>query len=338
MAGMSDSDIGVITPDKQAALALIKDRGAPMTTDNLARALTIVARGKNSNDLRPSGIEEFNLEAPTQPRVSQGSGRVPQGKPSAPARGASGAAPNTEPPSGTIPSANPSTSGGGVGDILPWLLPILGLTSTKQPGANPGSAVGNMFGGGGNVPQVTGTSPTPQARNIPITDQTTRVVDVNMPKGLPAPDAQPQVGFDSTPRPQARTQPIADPGATPPPAAVGGPQPMSMFSDAYTPEAGDELARSLMLAAESRGLAPEHIQALKALANIVTGGPSDSALDESRPAIEALQSMPYTRQQQVMGKMKGNPILSQDFNAYLNPRINRAGDALKSTLRRAPRG
>lgn len=52
-------DIGVMTPEKQAAIALLQSRGAPLTGENLARALTIVYRGANSNDLRPIGDFEF---------------------------------------------------------------------------------------------------------------------------------------------------------------------------------------------------------------------------------------------------------------------------------------
>lgn len=307
---MTDKDIGVMTPDKQAAMALLKDRKVPMTTDNLSRALTIIARGNNSNDTRPSDIDQFNLDAPAAPIKRQGN--APTGQTKRPQVDPASIQPSEQP---TDPLAGAKT-GGGVGDLLPWLIPLLGIARqgvggiqsanpTVNPGAGAGASVGGGIGGEQGVPRL----PAPQGK-------------------LPGPQV--------TPSPMSGEMDLTGQGSAPP--QLGAPRPMSMFSDKYSPEAGDELSRKLMLAAESGGLGSGHVDALKALSNIMGTGPNDAALDESRAAIAALQDLPYVRQQQMMGMMRGNPILSEDFNAYLQPKIKKPGDALKPALKRASRG
>lgn len=131
---LPQSELGEMTPEKTAALALLRDRGAPLTGENMARALTVVYRGRNTNDLRPVG--EFDMDAaPAQQKRSNGSGA------GGPTNGGAKA-----PPSSSIPpSANPDSApvmatgtplpeGASVratvpmsDEEFPWWLPMLGV-------------------------------------------------------------------------------------------------------------------------------------------------------------------------------------------------------------------
>lgn len=315
MANMTDKDIGAMTPEKQAALAMLKERGAPMTTDNLSRALTVIYRGNNTNDTRPN--DDFNLEPPAQP--SRSTGTKPQAQARSPKIDPSTIKPSEQP---TDPLAGQGSAKGGlIGDLLPWLVPIIGAGVAGYQGLN-----------------RINKPPLPQGNGIVPSD-------VPKPSGGMSSGTDTRIGPDGIPEMdltgQGSNNPSPDPGYKRGPTVSGAlpsPQAMSMFSDKYTPEAGDALSRQLMLAAESGGLGPQHVDALKALSNIVATGPNEAALDESRAAINALQSLPYVRQQQMMGILRGNDMFSPDFNAYLQPRINKPGDALKGVLKRGTRG
>lgn len=327
---MADPNFGAMTPEKQAAIALLKDRGVPMTTQNLASALTVVYRGLNTNDTRPSDIP-FELEAPA-PKRSAGGARQPQAK--KPQVDPASVKPSEQP---TDPLAGNGGSGDGDG-MLPWLIGILGTIG----GGN--VLAGKMMRGmqreqgakaGGNIGSEVGSrvaSPQPNESVPRLTDQSTRVVGNGNPQITDQRGDNPLLEFDSRPRPQARSYPA--PQAPADPSRVGAPQAMSMFSDAYNPEGADKLSRSLMMAAESGGLGSGHVDALRSLANLVGAGPQEGVLDLSREAIGALQDLPYVRQQQIMNLMRDNPILSPEFNSYLQPRINKSGEVLKGVLKR----